>query len=118
MAARASPATAAAGRSGRSGPPAAGPISAAGARGRPGRLVGELRRPLIEERLHGLGGCDARSRHDLLAVLVLDRRLLTRDLERGPHSLLGEADAPGGPGGDLLRGLERAGHDLTVLDHV
>ena len=47
-------------------------------------------------------------RHDLLAVLVLDRGALGRKLERRPHPLLGQAHAPRRQRGDLLGGLERA----------
>ena len=71
------------------------------------RLVGVVRRALLQERGDRLGRRDAERGHDLLAVLVLDRRAQRRDLERRPHALLGQADAPGRPGRDLLGRLDR-----------
>ena len=64
------------------------------------------------------GGARAEGRHDLLAVLVLDRRLLGGDLERRPHALLGELHSPRRERGDLLGRLERALGERVLRDDV
>ena len=77
-------------------------------RTRPGASPGTRRSPPAARR--------RARRHDLLAVLVLDRRLLGGHLERRPHALLRQPDAPGRPGGDLLGRLERALEQPLVVD--
>src|SRR5271165_6752028 len=81
-------------------------------------LVGEVRGALVQERLDRLGHRAAEGRHDLLAVLVLDRRLLRGDLERAPHPPLGEPHAPGGQRGDLRGRLQRVLDQAAVAHHV
>ena len=77
-------------------------------------LVDELGGTLLEERADGLGDALAERRHDLLAVLVLDRGLLGGDLEGAPHAALGQAHAPRRERGDLLGGLHGAREQLLV----
>src|SRR5271165_5314655 len=57
-------------------------------------LVDEVCRALLQERGDRLGHCPPEGGHDLLSVLVLDRRLLGGDLQGAPHSLLGQPHAP------------------------
>src|SRR5205823_9305910 len=79
---------------------------------------GELGRPLLEEGRYGLSRSPAMDRHDLLPILVLDRGLLGGNLERRPHALLGQPDAPGRPGRDLLGCLQRPLHEAIVLQDL
>src|SRR4051812_6288999 len=89
--------------------------------GRPAGLgaasVRELGRALLQERADRLRQRSPMRRHDLLAVLVLDRRPFGRQLERGPHALLGQPHAPRRQGGDLLGGLKRPVEQRIVIDH-
>src|SRR5690349_13135096 len=73
------------------GPRARGYISLAAS-------VRERRLALLEVGADRFLRSDALQAHDLLAVLVFDCGLL-RDLERGPHPLLRQPDAPRSPGG-------------------
>ena len=56
--------------------------------------------------------------HDLLAVLVLDRGPLGGQLERRPHPLLRQADAPRRELGDLLGRPQRALEQPSSADDV
>src|SRR3954470_22174067 len=89
--------------------------------GRPAGLgaasVRELGRALLQERADRLRQRSPMRRHDLLAVLVLDRRPFGGQLERGPHALLGQPHAPRRQGGDLLGGLKRPVEQRVVIDH-
>src|SRR5436190_3422041 len=88
--------------------------------GRHARLAASVlkpRRALLQERAHRIRRRGSVRRHDLLAVLVLDRRSLGRQLERRPHALLGQPHAPWRQGGDLLGGLQRPIAQPVVVDH-
>src|SRR4051794_19837504 len=68
-------------------------------------LVGEAGRPLLHERLHGLGEVAREARQDLRAVLEVDARLEAPDLELAPHDLLGHADSERAVADDELGGF-------------
>src|SRR5437868_13149242 len=58
------------------------------------RSVGKLGLALLQKGADRLGHGTAEGAHDLLTVLVFDRRPLCGDLQRAPHPALGQPHSP------------------------
>ena len=75
-----------------------------------------LRRALLDERLHRLGEVAGEARQHLRAVLEVDARLQAPDLELAPHDFLRHAHAERAVADDELGGLERRRDGFALVD--